>query len=235
MLHMKDLLLDIFKNLNISADPGRFEVFCKELLHANEVMNLTAITKPEEVAVRHFADSLALLNVMDFSGKRVIDVGCGAGFPGLPLRLAREDISLTLLDALKKRISFLEGVCERLSLTGVECVHARAEELAAKAEYRESYDIAVSRAVADLSMLCELTLPFVKVGGAFVAMKSVSCEEELVAAEKAISALGGELDKKADYPLYNTGITRMALVIRKVRPTPEKYPRRFAKIKSKPL
>lgn len=232
---MRDLLSDIFKNLNISADPARFEVFCTELLRTNEVMNLTAITEPREVAVRHFADSLALLGVIDFSGKRVIDVGCGAGFPGLPLRLARDDISLTLLDALKKRISFLEEVCRRLALSDVECVHARAEELAAKAEYRESYDIAVSRAVADLSMLCELTLPFVKEGGAFVAMKAAGCENELSAAANAISVLGGELEKRADYPLYTTGITHTALVIRKVRPTPEKYPRRFAKIKSKPL
>lgn len=232
---MKDKLCDIFSRLGISADASHFEKYCEMLLNANEVMNLTAITAPDEVAVRHFADSLALLNVVDFSGKRVIDVGCGAGFPGLPLRLARDDISLTLLDALAKRITFLQDVCDELGLHDVECVHARAEEQAAKEDYRESFDIAVSRAVADLSMLCELALPFVKLGGAFVAMKSTNCDEELLRAENAISLLGGELEKRVDYPLHDTGITHTALIIRKVHETPAKYPRRFAKIKSKPL
>lgn len=232
---MTDKLCDIFSSLHISADAARFEKYCEMLLSANEVMNLTAITDPDEVAVRHFADSLALLNVVDFSSKRVIDVGCGAGFPGLPLRLARDDISLTLLDALAKRIAFLEDVCAELSLNNVECIHARAEEQAAKEDYRESFDIAVSRAVADLSMLSELTLPFVKLGGAFVAMKSTNCDEELSSAENAITLLGGKLENRVDYPLHDTGIIHTALVIRKVRETPAKYPRRFAKIKSKPL
>lgn len=232
---MKNLLLDIFKAQGVSAAPESFVLFSEMLLKTNEVMNLTAITEPEEVAIRHFADSVALLNVIDFKNKRVIDVGCGAGFPGLPLRLAEPSISLTLLDALQKRIGFLDGVCSRLSLDNVECVHARAEELAAKEGYRESYDIAVSRAVADLSMLCELTLPFVKCGGAFVAMKAADCDDELCRAEKAISVLGGELERRALYPLYNTGITHTALIIRKVRETPARYPRRFAKIKSQPL
>ncbi len=232
---MKDLLLDIFRKQGLEADADAFCTYCDMLLETNEVMNLTAITEPREVAIRHFADSVALLGVMDFSGKRVIDVGCGAGFPGLPLRLAEKSISLTLLDALQKRISFLGEVCAALALDDVECVHARAEELAANDVYRESFDIAVSRAVADLSMLCELTLPFVKVGGAFVAMKAADCDEELRAAENAMKTLGGELQARIDYPLYDTGITHTALIIRKTNKTPGKYPRRFAKIKSKPL
>ena len=232
---MKDLLLDIFRKQGIAAETGDFCTYCDMLLETNEVMNLTAITEPHEVAIRHFADSVALLGVLDFSGKRVIDVGCGAGFPGLPLRLADSSISLTLLDALQKRISFLEDVCASLSITDVECVHARAEELAANKAYRESFDIAVSRAVADLSMLCELTLPFVKVGGAFVAMKAKDCDGELESAKNAISALGATFEGRIDYPLYDTGITHTALIIRKVSETPAKYPRRFAKIKSNPL
>ena len=219
---MKELLLDIWKAQGINADPVPFEKYSEMLLSENEVMNLTAITDPREVAIKHFADSVALLGTYDFKGKRVIDVGCGAGFPGL-------------LDALQKRIAFLEDVCESLSLSGVECIHARAEEQAAKAEYRESFDIAVSRAVADLSMLAELTLPFVGKDGVFIAMKAKDCDEELRAAENAIKVLGGKLEDRIEYPLYDTGITRSALIIRKTAETPKQYPRRFAKIKSKPL
>ncbi len=232
---MKELLLDIWKAQGINADPVPFEKYSEMLLSANEVMNLTAITDPREVAIKHFADSVALLGTYDFKGKRVIDVGCGAGFPGLPLKLAENSIELTLLDALQKRIAFLEDVCESLSLSGVECIHARAEEQAAKAEYRESFDIAVSRAVADLSMLAELTLPFVRKDGVFIAMKAKDCDEELRAAENAIKVLGGKLEDRIEYPLYDTGITRSALIIRKTAETPKQYPRRFAKIKSKPL
>ena len=136
---------------------------------------------------------------------------------------------------MQKRIAFLEDVCDSLSLSGVECIHARAEEQASKKEYRESFDIAVSRAVADLSMLAELTLPFVKKGGVFIAMKAKDCDEELKAAENAIKTLGGELSDRIEYPLYDTDITRCALIIRKISETPKQYPRRFAKIKSKPL
>lgn len=221
--------------MNISADAGEFEKYSKMLISTNEVMNLTAITDPEEVKIRHFADSLALLSIYDFSGKRVIDVGCGAGFPGLPLKLGDKSISLTLLDSLGKRIDFLSEVCTSLNLSDVECIHARAEEQAREEGYRESYDIAVSRAVADLSMLSELTLPYVKVGGAFIAMKAQNCEEELKSAENAIKTLGGEVEEIAEYTLYNTDITHKAIIIRKVSETPEKYPRRFAKIKSQPI
>ncbi len=232
---MRTLLENIFRDQGIQADPSQFITYCDMLLETNKVMNLTAITDPREVCVRHFADSVSLLSVYDFKDKKVIDVGCGAGFPGLPIRLAEPTVSLTLLDSLAKRIDFLSCVCEEIGISDVECLHARAEEQAATEGYRESYDIAVSRAVADLSMLSELTLPFVKVGGVLIAMKAQECDDELARAGNAISVLGAELEKRVDYPLFDTGITHTALVFRKVKSTPEKYPRRFAKIKSSPL
>ncbi len=232
---MKSLLCDIFKSLGISAAPSPFITFSEMLLEKNKVMNLTAITEPSEVCIRHFADSLSLLSACDFSGKRVIDIGCGAGFPGLPLRLAKSDISLTLLDSLGKRVNFLSEVCSALDIPDVECLHARAEEKANEKDYREGYDIAVSRAVADLSVLCEMCLPYVKVGGVFLAMKASDCEEELSRAENAIRTLGGELSERIDYELYGTDIVHTILVIKKIKNTPEKYPRRFAKIKASPL
>ena len=225
----------LLSEMNICADAKNFDVFRKELLSANEMMNLTAITDPQEVNLRHFADSLSLLSAYDFSDKRVIDVGCGAGFPGLPLRLAKKDISLTLLDALAKRIGFLQGICDLLSLSDVECIHARAEELASNENYRESFDIAVSRAVADLRMLCELTLPFVKVGGVFLAMKARDCDDEIKSAENAVKTLGAVFEKRVDYTLPTTDITHTVLIFRKTEPTLSRYPRRFAKIKNQPL
>lgn len=232
---MEVLLNDIFKSLNLEADAKPFITFAEELIETNKVMNLTAITEPREVCIRHFADSLALLSSYDFSGKRVIDVGCGAGFPGLPLRLAKSDISLTLLDSLGKRINFLSGVCDKIGLSDVKLLHARAEEQALKTGYREGYDIAVSRAVADLSMLAEMCLPYVKVGGVMLAMKANECEEEINRAKNAIKILGGKIEKKFDYTLFDTDRVNSVLIIRKVAETPKKYPRRFAKIKASPL
>ena len=159
------------------------------LIETNKVMNLTAITDPEDVATLHFLDSAALLTLESFSGKSVVDVGTGAGFPGLPLRVLEPSIRLTLLDSLNKRIQFLETVCRELDLPDVACVHARAEEFAA--EHRETFDLAVSRAVAALPVLCELCLPLVKPGGKFLAMKSVESDAELAAAQHAIAILGG--------------------------------------------
>ena len=159
------------------------------LVETNKVMNLTAITDPEEIASLHFLDSAALLTLEDFRNKSVVDVGTGAGFPGLPLRILEPTIRLTLLDSLGKRIQFLNRVCQELELTDVACVHGRAEEFAA--EHRESFDLAVSRAVAALPVLCELCLPLVRPGGKFLAMKSVDSNQELEAAKHAIETLGG--------------------------------------------
>ena len=199
----------------------------------NKVMNLTAIKEADEVARLHFLDSAALLNLLDFRNKTVVDVGTGAGFPGLPIRLLEPSAHVTLLDSLGKRITFLQEVCTDLGLSDVECVHARAEEFAAS--HRESFDTAVSRAVASLSVLSELCLPLVKKGGTFLAMKSVDSDEELSAAEHAISVLGGRVAGVRDYSIPGTDIVHRAVLVEKVKPTPKGYPRSFAKIKKAPL
>lgn len=207
--------------------------FGELLLEKNKVMNLTAITEPADVAALHFLDSAALLTLTDFKGKSVVDVGTGAGFPGMPLKILEPTIRMTLLDSLGKRITFLQEVCDNLKLTDVACVHARAEEFAA--EHRQSFDFAVSRAVANLSVLCELCLPLVKAGGYFLSMKSVESDEELEAAKKAIQTLGGRVERTADYQIPGTEVVHRVIFIKKITETPKKYPRPFAKIKKNPL
>ncbi|MBR4308366.1 MAG: 16S rRNA (guanine(527)-N(7))-methyltransferase RsmG [Oscillospiraceae bacterium] len=207
---------------------GQFEQFSHELIEQNKVMNLTAITEPEAVAKLHFADCLALLKIKDLKNRSVIDVGCGAGFPGVPLKLGEPSIRLTLLDSLNKRVNWLRQTMEAMGVEA-ECVASRAEEYG----HRESFDIATSRAVARLNILAELCLPFVKVGGYFLAMKAAAAEEELQEAKGAIAILGGKPEQVAEYEI--DGATRRVLVVRKVKPTPAQYPRRFAKIKQSPL
>lgn len=203
------------------------------LAEKNKVMNLTAITDPDEAARLHFLDSAALLALADFRGKSVVDVGTGAGFPGLPLKILEPSIRLTLLDAQRKRVDFLREVCGELGLEGVECVHGRAEDFAG--ERREGFDIAVSRAVAALPVLAELCLPLVKPGGTFLAMKSVDSNEELNAAGRAVRLLGGRLEPPMDYAISGTDIPRRLAIHTKIGETPKKYPRTFAKIKKNPL
>ena len=203
------------------------------LVEKNKVMNLTAITEPTDIATLHFLDCAALLKLTDFQGKTVADVGTGAGFPGMPLRILEPSIRLTLLDSLNKRIDFLKEVCDDLGFGDVDCVHARAEEFAA--EHRESFDIVTSRAVANLRMLSELCLPLVKVGGTFLSMKSVDSDAELEEAQKAIATLGGRVTDVKDYVIPGTGITHRVIFIQKMKETPQKYPRAFAKIKKSPL
>ncbi|MDY3280883.1 16S rRNA (guanine(527)-N(7))-methyltransferase RsmG [Dysosmobacter sp.] len=203
------------------------------LIETNKVMNLTAITEPKDVASLHFLDSAALLTLTDLRGRSVVDVGTGAGFPGMPLRILEPSIRLTLLDSLGKRIHFLQGVCDDLGLNDVACIHARAEEFAAK--HRETFDVATSRAVAALPMLSELCLPLVKVGGVFLAMKAVDSEEEINSAKHAISLLGGKIREVKDYPIPGTDVTHRLVVVEKIAPSPAKYPRAFAKIKKNPL
>lgn len=205
------------------------------LIETNKVMNLTAITDPEDVATLHFLDSAALLTLESFSGKSVVDVGTGAGFPGLPLRVLEPSIRLTLLDSLNKRIQFLETVCRELDLPDVACVHARAEEFAA--EHRETFDLAVSRAVAALPVLCELCLPLVRVGGSFIAMKGPSGREELAASGSAIEKLGGAFSAEHEtiIRLGEEHLCHPLFVIEKCGHTPTQYPRQFSKIAKRPL
>lgn len=230
-------ITNALKNLNITLDSAaeaRFSKYCNNLIETNKVMNLTAITEPEQVYLRHFADSVALLACTDFTGKKVIDVGTGAGFPGLPLKIAKPDINLTLLDSLRKRVDFLQDTCNLLGLDA-NCVHARAEEAAMQADFRDSFDIATSRAVASLPTLCELCLPYVKPGGLFLAMKSKDYLSELEASENAIRTLQARVERIWEYSIEGTELSYCVVVIKKLANTPSKYPRRFAKIQKNPL
>jgi len=207
--------------------------FAELLLEKNQVMNLTAITDPVDVAQLHLLDCAAVLTMADLKGKSVIDVGTGAGFPGMPLQILEPTAKLTLLDSLNKRIGFLQEVCDTLGLHTTRCVHGRAEEYARN--HREKFDYATSRAVAALNVLCELALPMVKVGGAFLAMKSVDCDEELRQAKSAIAQLGGSVEAVRDYTIPGTDVRHRLVIIRKVKPTPVTFPRAFARIKKNPL
>jgi len=211
-----------------------FRRYFELLEERGRVMNLTAITGEREVCQLHFLDSLYLLTLADFQGKSVIDIGSGAGFPGLPMKLGCPEISLTLLDAQQKRVGFMAEVCEAVGIQA-QCMHARAEEAAFTKGLRESFDFAVSRAVARLNVLAELCLPFVKPGGAFIAMKGVDSDAELSEAENALSKLGGKIERCCDYTVPGTDVTHRAVVIRKTQSTPQGYPRRFAKIQKNPL
>ena len=204
--------------------------FGEAVVKQNEVMNLTAITEPSQVAKLHLLDSLTVAKTVELNGKQIIDVGCGAGFPGVPVQIACPDAKVTLLDSLGKRMAWLEQILPQLGVNA-QCVTARAEEYAA--QHRERYDYATSRAVARLNILLELTAPFVKVGGAVLAMKGAAAREELEEAKNAIAKLGLKLETIADYPMDGTAHT--VLVLRKVKPTPAQFPRRFAKIKQSPL
>lgn len=235
---MSHLLYDTVKKMNYELTEdmlSKFSSYEKLLVEWNEKMNLTAITEHNEVVIKHFADSLfGLKFIKDLSS--VIDVGTGAGFPGLPLKIARPDIKLTLLDSLNKRLNFLTEVKNQLGLTDVTCVHSRAEDGGkSSSPLRESFDVATSRAVANLSVLCEYCLPYLKRGGIFLAYKGSDIDEELLNAQNAIETLGGEVTGVYQYNIPDTDINHSVVVITKVRNTPEKYPRLQGKIQKKPL
>ena len=216
--------------------PAQLARYGRLLLEQNQVMNLTAITDPDQVVDLHFLDSAALLTIgEDFRNKTVIDVGTGAGFPGLPLKILEPSLDLTLLDSLGKRVTWLSSVCEALSLDNVACLHARAEEQALEQGYRDSFDFAVSRAVASLELLSELCLPYVKVGGKFLAMKSVDSGAETEGAARAIAKLGGRLLPRVDYTIPGTEVVHRVVVVEKISPTPKGFPRRWAKMQKAPL
>ena len=205
--------------------------FGAAMVRQNEVMNLTAITEPEQVAKLHLLDSLTVLRCADLRGKSLIDVGCGAGFPGVPLSIACPEAKITLLDSLAKRMNWLQTVLPELGISNARCVTARAEE--AVAACRETFDFATSRAVARLNILLELTAPYVKVGGAVLAMKGSAAREELEEAKTAVKKLGLKVEKIQDFEI--DGATHSVIVLRKVSPTPPQFPRRYSKIKQAPL
>lgn len=205
------------------------------LLEKNRVMNLTAITQPQDVATLHMLDCATLLDCDRFEGKTLIDVGTGAGFPGLPLKILAPTLEVTLLDSLSKRVDWLSQTIGALGLEGIRAVHGRAEEAGRDPAFRERFDFAAARAVADLRLLCELCLPFLKVGGRFLAMKGTDCGDEVDKALPAIQVLGGRLEGRIDRLIPHTGVTHRVILVEKISPTPEKYPRRWAKMQKAPL
>ena len=233
---MTDMLIRGLDALSLPTDAApALARYGSLLLEKNKTMNLTAITDPEQVAQLHMLDSAAILGCAHFQGKRVLDVGTGAGFPGMVLKLTEPSIDLTLLDSLNKRIDWLSQIAPTLGISHLTALHGRAEEFGLMPQYREQFDIVISRAVADLRILCELCLPFVKVGGLFLAMKGQKAQEEKDAAGRCISILGGQLKKDYVYQIPGTDIVHRVVVVEKVRETPGQYPRRYAKIKKAPL
>ena len=211
-----------------------FEKYMNLLLEWNEKINLTAITQPDEVKLKHFVDSLTVLKYINDDDK-VIDIGTGAGFPGIPLKIMNENTKITLLDSLNKRINFLNIVIETLNLRNIQAIHGRAEEIARNKLYREKYDVAVSRAVANLSTLTEYMLPFVKVGGKCICMKGANVNEELERAQNAIKELGGEIERVDNFYLSDNDNERNIIVIKKVKETNPKYPRKAGTPSKEPL
>lgn len=245
---MENNLVAILKEganaINVNLDEKELNALNQyaELLRKwNEVMNLTNILDDEGIAMRHFVDSLTIVPYVEAEqklkgnrGLTIVDVGTGAGFPGIPLKIKHTELMVTLMDSLKKRLNFLDTVCTEVGLKGIRTVHSRAEDAGHDATHREKYDIATARAVAALPVLCEYCLPFVKVGGAFIAMKG-HLDEELEESAKAIAVLGGEIEKTEKFTLPGTDMTRTIVVIRKVKHTPKNYPRQAGKPSKSPI
>ena len=235
------ILTDAFGKAGLQPDEkaaARFLLYNDLLLETNKSLNLTAITEFDDVVVKHFLDSCMALSdrAEVFSGPlRLVDVGTGAGFPGLPLKIMRPEIRLTLIDSLRKRVDFLQDTVRKLELDHVDCIHARAEEAGRDPALREQFDLAVSRAVARLSVLSEYVLPFVKEGGLFIAYKSGDMAEELQEAGNALRILGGTVEKVSVFTIPGTDYERSLIYIRKTAKTPEKYPRKAGKPEKKPL
>ena len=212
----------------------QFEDYMKLLLEWNEKINLTAITEEDDIILKHFADSLTISKYIK-EGKSIVDVGTGAGFPGMPVKIVREDVKVTLVDSLNKRILFLQDVVEKLGLQKVQTLHYRAEEFGQNKKYRESFDIATSRAVANLSTLVEYLLPLVKVGGICICMKGSEIKEELENSKKAIQTLGGQIEKVEEFLLPGSDIKRNIVIIKKINSTPNRYPRKPGTPAKEPL
>lgn len=227
------------EQLNITLNDHQYHQFALYydlLIEWNKVMNLTGITEWEEVVVKHFIDSLAVVKACDMNRiKNLIDIGTGAGFPGIPLKIAFPDMECVLLDSLAKRVKFLDEVILNLKLTGIRSVHGRAEDYARQKDYRESFGLCVSRAVAGLHVLSEYCLPFVAEGGFFIPYKSGKVDEEIRVSERAVKVLGGEIDSRIKFQLADTDMERSFVVIKKVKPTPKKYPRKAGMPSKEPI
>ena len=236
---MNNVLTEKVKELSIVLNDKQiqqFEQYYNILVEWNKVMNLTAITEYEEVVEKHFLDSLTIVNAIHVKKiETLIDVGTGAGFPGIPLKIAFPHLKVTLLDSLNKRIKFLNEVINILELNDIKAIHGRAEDYAKQAEYREQYDICVSRAVANLATLSEYCLPYVKVDGLFVPYKSGEIDEELKSSEKAVSILGGKVEEVVKFQLPGTDIGRSFVKIHKIKETKKKYPRKAGMPTKEPL
>lgn len=237
MIIEKTKFTELLEQVHLSVDDEKYEKLYKYsemLIDWNKKVNLTAILSPEDISQKHFLDSVLPFSLFNIkNGAKIIDVGTGAGFPSCPLKIFRDDIKITLLDSLNKRIKFLETLSDELSLEA-ECIHGRAEELGHKDGYRENFDIATARAVAALPILCEYCLPFVKVGGYFIALKGGNSEDEISDAKNAIKILGGKIDRIIDYSLPN-GDKRALIAIKKISQTASKYPRNKGQMTKKPL
>ncbi len=233
----KDLLKDKAALYGVLLDDkalDRFDIYAKLLVEWNEKINLTAITDPEGIVIKHFLDSLTIFSAVNIPEKaKIIDVGTGAGFPGIPMLIARPDLDITLMDSTNKRLNVIRDILEKLELTA-NVVHSRAEDAGKSADFREKYDFSTARAVSNLRDLSEYCLPFVKVGGAFISMKGAKAEEEIAEAKKAIKTLGGKIEAKKTFELEQTG-ERMIITVKKVSSTPPKFPRPSAKIAKNPL
>lgn len=230
---------EVFDKMHIELPDGALDLlnrYYEMLIDTNKVMNLTAITEYSEVVIKHFADSAAIGCITDMNGNiDVIDVGTGAGFPGIVLKIVYPQLSVVLLDSLNKRVNFLKNVITELGLTDISAIHGRAEDIARNKDYREKFDLCVSRAVANMSSLSEYCLPFVKVGGRFIPYKADGCDEEVKTASKAVNTLGGKIRKIESYVIPDTDICRKFVVIDKLRNTSAKYPRKAGLPTKEPL
>ena len=236
---MLEMLKNRMDRLQIETNENmleQFNLFYHLLVEWNKVMNLTGITEYEEVVEKHFADSLSLARFLDLNKiHTVIDVGTGAGFPGIPLKIVFPHLKVVLLDSLNKRINFLNEVIAKLDLKEIHTIHGRAEEYARKPEYREQFDLCVSRAVANLSVLSEYCIPYIQVGGIFVPYKSGDIDEEVAASRKAVDILGGQIDHVEKFQLPDTDIHRSFVFINKIKNTQKKYPRKAGTPAKEPL
>lgn len=234
-----ELFIKKLDQIGISISNRQIEQFIMYydlMIEKNKVMNLTSITEPQEVIDKHFVDSLAIHKIYELSKNlSVIDIGTGAGFPGIPLKIAFPQIQIVLLDSLNKRIKFLNDVVEKLELENVTCIHGRSEDMARKPEYREKFDLCVSRAVANLSTLSELCIPFVKIGGTFISYKAGNCNEEIENARNAVDRLGGKIKGVTEFSLPGTEFERVFVEIDKVKNTSKKYPRKAGIPSREPL